>query len=341
MMRLAARAAPLTLLAALALALSAPARAAAQRQSATGQSATTQTGDATGPTRAERTEARALFEQARTAIQEGRFAAARDLLRRSLELAPNPGSAFNLAIALRGTGELRSAVGTFEALLAGGHGELSPAQAREATDLMARTRAELAHLEVHVTGAPSVEVRLDGELVGEAPEGGTVRTEVDPGAHVLTASAPRRVPYEERLTIEPGATVVAHAELAASALGTLVVEAASPDAIVEIDGIARGRGTVQRELPPGDYRVSVRVGDHTETRTAHLEGGALLRVALTGEVEAPILESPWLWTGLGVLVAGAVVAIVVPLTVVVEGEPVRDDRYGPGGVVVTLTAPLP
>lgn len=327
-MGLAVRRSPL-LLAAL-LAMAAPSLASAQ-----------QTTPAAEPTRAERAEARSLFEQARAAIQEGRFAAARDLLRRSLALAPNTGSAFNLAVALRGTGELRSAVQTFEALLAGEHGTLSAEQAREASTLMARTRADLAHLEVRVTGAPSVEVRLDGELVGEAPEGGTVQTDIDPGVHVLTASAPRRVPYEERLEVAPRASVVAHAELAASAIGTLVVEAASPDAIVEIEGIARGRGSLQRELPPGDYRVSVRVGDRAETRTAHLEGGALLRVALTGEVEAPLVESPWLWTGLGVLVAGAVVAIVVPLTAVVEGEPVRDDRYGPGGVVVTLTAPLP
>ena len=120
-----------------------------------------------------------------------------------------------------------------------------------------------------------------------------------------------------------------------------MVEAASPESIVEIEGIARGRGTLQRELPPGEYRVSVHVGDRTQSRTAHLEGGALLRVALSGETEAPLVENPWLWTGLGVLVVGAVVAVVVPLTVVVEGEPVRDDRYGPSGVVVTLTAPMP
>jgi hypothetical protein len=290
------------------------------------------------PTEPMRAEARGLFQQARTAIQEGRFAAARDLLVRSLALAPNTGSAFNLAIALRGTGELRRAVQTFEALLAGTHGELTAAQAREATQLMAQTRAELAHLEVHVSGAAEVELRLDGERIGEAPEGGTVRTEVDPGTHVLTATAPRRVPDEQRLSIEPGATLVAEVALAPTATGTLVVESTNPDAEVEIVGVAQGRGAVQRDLPAGEYRVGIRTGGNSEERTLRLEGGALLRVALTGEVDAPIVENPWLWAGIGVLVAGAVTAIVVPLTVVLEGEPVRDERFG--GVVVTLTAPL-
>ncbi len=285
---------------------------------------------------AQRDEARALFERALVAIQESRFGVARDLLRRSLASAPNTGSSFNLAIALRGTGELRAAVTAFEALLAGQHGSLSDAQRAQASALLASTRRELGQLSIDVTGAPVVEIRVDGELVGEAREGQRLDTAIDPGEHVLTASAPHRTPYEQRLVVATSARVEVRAELGATLAGTLVVEAASPDTIVEIAGVARSRGSVSRELPPGEYRVSIARGDHLETRDVRVESGALVRFAFANEESTPVLESPWLWTGLGVAVIGGVLAIVLPLTIVSEAPPVTDPVYP---VVMTLSLP--
>lgn len=288
----------------------------------------------TGAEAAADQEARRLFGEATTAIAAGRFAIARDLLRRSIALVPNAGSAFNLAVALRGTGELRAAVATLEALVAGEHGALQGAQRAQVSALLEATRRELGHLRVEVSGAPIVELRIDGALLGEAREGEPFESTIDPGEHLVTASAPHRTPYEERVQVATSGHVAVRAELGATLAGTLVVEAATPESIVEIEGVARGRGTVSRELPPGEYRISIQRGEHVESRPVRVESGGLVRVAFASEAPTPVLESPWLWAGLGLALVGGVVAIAVPLTVVQEAPPISDPIYG---VTATLT----
>jgi hypothetical protein len=282
-------------------------------------------------------EARALFDRGREALDTGRFAAARDLFRRSIEVAPNVASAFNLAIALRGTGETRSAIETFERLLEGGYGEISPEQRRQIAELLGPARGDLGHLTVVVRGAEEIELRIDGALIATAHDGETVRREIDPGEHVITASAPRRTSYEQAIVVERGATVSVDAELGANLLGTLVVESRSPDATLEIVGVVRGAGSVRRELPPGEYRVAVIDAAGRREIAARVESGELVRVALSdSRPDAPLVESPWLWSGIAAAVIGAALAIVLPLTITVDEPPISDPVYG---VVVTLTAP--
>ena len=282
-------------------------------------------------------QARALFDDAREALATGRFATARDLLVRSLAIVSNVGSAFNLAIALRGTGEVRSAIQTFEALLAGEHGELSGDQRREIESLLAGARRDLGRLTVEVHGADAIELRIDGALIATAADGETVRTDVDPGEHVVTASAPRRTSYEERVVIERGGEGAIRAELGSTLPGTLVVESPTPDAIVEILGVVRGAGAVRRDLPPGEYRIVVADSAGRRETAARVESGGLTRIVLSGaSAGTPIGESPWLWSGIALAVAAGIVGVVVPLTVTVEEAPVQDTVYG---VVVTLTMP--
>ncbi|AKF08053.1 tetratricopeptide repeat protein [Sandaracinus amylolyticus] len=286
---------------------------------------------------AQRDEARALFEQAREALGSGDFATARDLLARSLALASNVGSAFNLAIALRGTGELQRAIETFDALLADRYGALSPEQRREVESFLVRSRRELGHLSVRVTGADAIELRIDGVLVATAPDGDVVETAVDPGEHVVTASAPRRTSYEERIVVERGARRTIRAELGSTLPGTLVVESPTPEAIVEILGVVRGAGSIRRDLPPGEYRISVADSAGRRETTARVDSGELMRVVLSGpSAGTPIVESPWLWSGVALALAAAAIGIAVPLTVTQEEAPVSDPIYG---VVVTLTTP--
>jgi len=282
-------------------------------------------------------EARTLFEEANAALENGRFAEARDLLRRSLELSPNAASAFNLGVALRGTGETRAAVEVFEALLEGEYGEISGGQNVEVRRLLRETRGEIAVLHIRVEGAETVVVRVDGEQVAEADDGETISHEVDPGEHVITASAPRRQTEERRVELERGTSRRLRLALEMSAdarLGTLVVEAVDADDVLEIVGVARGTGTLSRDLEPGTYDVVVAGPAGRRESTVDLEAGTTLRVRLEAD-SGGLLTSPWFWTGIGLVVVGLAVGAAL-LFVETEEAPVSDPVYG---VVTTLRLP--
>ena len=131
--------------------------------------------------------ARHLFERALDRLRSGEAAEGRDLLRRSLVVLPNPSTRFNLAMALRRTGELTEAEFHLRVLL-------------EDPDLPARRRAlireqlrsvsaQVAILEIRVEGAADATVDIDGVESGQARAGEPLRVEVDPGTHHLVARA--------------------------------------------------------------------------------------------------------------------------------------------------------
>lgn len=279
-------------------------------------------------------EARELFQRANAALETGRFAEARDLLRRSIELTPNPASAFNLAVALRGTGETIASVSTFDRLLEGEYGRLSAAQRREAERLRHETRAEIAVLHISATGADAIELRVDGQRVGTPAAGEVVEHRVDPGTRVVTASAPRRETAERRVDLPRGGSLRVAFELEPTAdalASTLVVEAVHPDDVLEIVGVGRGTDALRRELEPGSYTVIVDGPAGRRESTVDLEAGTTLRVRLE-PADTGLLESPWLWLSAGLLVAAALTAGIL-LFSTREEDPVQDPVYG---LVVTL-----
>jgi hypothetical protein len=279
-------------------------------------------------------EARALFQQANVALETGRFAEARDLLRRSIELTPNPASAFNLAIALRGTGETIAAVATFDRLLDGEYGQLSAAQRREAERLRHETRAEIAVLHISATGADEIELRVDGQRAGTASAAEVVEHRVDPGTRVVTASAPRRETAERRVDLPRGGSLRVAFELEPTAdalVGTLVVEAVHPDDVLEIVGVGRGTDVLRRELEPGSYTVIADGPAGRRESTVDLEAGTTLRVRLE-PADTGLLESPIFWLSAGLLVAAALTAGILLFTTR-EEDPIQDPVYG---LVVTL-----
>lgn len=279
---------------------------------------------------ADRRRARQLFQEADGALSGGRFAEARDLLRRSLALYPHAATAFNLAVALRGTGEIRGSVEIFDQLLDDRFGELDGTQRAQAQSLRAETDAELGVLQITATGAPRVEIRVDGVRIGEIGDGGTLEWRVDPGPRVVTASAERRQTAERRLEVERGRThevEVALALTASAAEGTIVLEGESADDRLEIVGVAEGRGTLRRALDPGTYTVVVEgEGGRRESEVA-VEGGETLRMRLSAAGGDDVATSPWLWIGVGLAVA-ALVAGGLILFLPVEEQPLEDDVWG-------------
>ncbi len=148
--------------------------------------------------------ARELFDAAAEAIGQGRFAEARDLLRQSLAVGPRRATAFNLGVALRGTGEVRDSVVVFDELLRGVYGDLSAERRTQIESLLLEVRADLAHIDVSACGAERVEVRVDGELRATLGPCGQASVEVDPGDHVVRLEAPGAAAIERRVTLAAG-----------------------------------------------------------------------------------------------------------------------------------------
>lgn len=161
-------------------------------------------------------EARTLFEEGVRASREERWAEALDFFRRSRALVPRPSTLFNVAIALDRLGRVRASIAAIDEYLAISDPEADAADRREAMRLRVEAEARLARLVLRVDPRDA-RVTLDGApLEGE----GERATPVDPGDHVIVASAPGRLEQRLELTLRPGAEVERVLALAPAAVET-------------------------------------------------------------------------------------------------------------------------
>lgn len=123
------------------------------------------------------------------ALLEARFAQARDFFREAMNLAPNGGSAYNLALALRGTGESTEAISLFEQLLDGEFGPVGETQAEDMRRWIVEERGALATVEVSVEGPTEAALRVDGRGIGIATLGRPLTLHLDAGRRTLMAEA--------------------------------------------------------------------------------------------------------------------------------------------------------
>lgn len=262
-------------------------------------------------------DARALFEQANEATAQGRFADARDLYRRSLDLVSNPATAFNLAVALTRTGQFVEAIARFDALLEGEHGRISGGQRREVSALREDADAQIATLAVRLPPIEGLEVRVDGERVE-----GTSR--LDPGEHLIAIESPRHRPLEERLTLERGEalnfapTLQLRPDLTR---GRLVVDAPEGGHL-SVAGGGEAMDHLDLQLEAGTYEVTLTGDGGDRVREVVVEAGASSRYEVTPAPKRRV----WLWVLAGVLVAGAA-ATVLALSLG-EKPPREDSVYG-------------
>jgi len=151
-------------------------------------------------------DARRLFDQATPVLRARRFAEARDLLRRSLTLHPSAATAFNLAVALRGTGETTEAVATFDSVLGGRFGTISSDEAAQVGRLRAETARDLGTLEIQASGAPQLELIVDGAAAATIDDRSRIVRQVDAGRHRVEARATDGRHAEREIDVERGAT---------------------------------------------------------------------------------------------------------------------------------------
>ncbi len=165
---------------------------------------------ASAPARAATDEAtaEALFKEARGRMARGDFAAACPQLEESQRLDPGMGTLYNLADCYENMGRTASAWASFLDVAAQAKAQ---AQAGREADARARAAAlfpKLAHLTLVVQSADAKTTRLkitrDELEVGEAQWG--LVLPIDPGQHLVTATAPGRKAWSSVVKVAPSAS---------------------------------------------------------------------------------------------------------------------------------------
>ncbi len=228
------------------------------------------------------------------AIAQGRHAEAVPDLRRSRSLCEVPATTFNLAIALRGTGDDVGAASLLTDLL---QGELAAAQREQVIQLRDEIAAHMGVVRIRVTPRIAFEVR------GVPYPAGTIaEVPLNVGPQRLVVSADGFEPQELGFQVRAGAALTADIELARPD-GWLELFAADPRTTLEILGVASLRGErLRRQLAPGSYELRSRL-DGTERReSADLAPGATLRFDMSVE------PASFDW-GLALGITGVVLAV--------------------------------
>ncbi|HEU4412963.1 MAG TPA: hypothetical protein VFS43_47415 [Polyangiaceae bacterium] len=145
-----------------------------------------------------------LFRQGRAALEARDYGAACAKFAESQRLSPRGGTLLNLARCHELEGKTASAWAEFGAALRQAKREGRPDREQIAREHLGALEARLSRLTVVVPPAadlPGLVVRCDGTEFKRAVWGGAVP--VDPGPHVVEASAPGRLPFRASVRVGP------------------------------------------------------------------------------------------------------------------------------------------
>ncbi len=150
--------------------------------------------------------AQALFFDARSLMEAGRYSEACPKLEESLRLDAGIGTRFNLADCNERIGKITSAWAGFLDVAAQSKAAKQLDRERVARKRAAALESRLPKLVVEIDGASEgLDVQRDGSTIGVAAWG--VAIPVDPGTHRISASAPGKATWETTVEVAEGATV--------------------------------------------------------------------------------------------------------------------------------------
>jgi hypothetical protein len=146
--------------------------------------------------------AEALYRQARELMNEGRHAEACPKFAESQRLDPATGTLLNLAACHEAMGKLATAWLEYGEGLLSARRDQREDRVRFVEERLKDLEPRLSMLTVTVDQAadvPELEIRLNGALIGAAARG--VPAPVDPGTHVIEATAPGKKPWRQEFKI--------------------------------------------------------------------------------------------------------------------------------------------
>ncbi len=244
------------------------------------------------------------------AMDAGRAAEALAAYRRAAEIEPSPSLDYNVGRALLAVGDFTAALQAFERYDATAPDDLKK-KTHRLSEVMADLGAKIATVTItgddQTTGA---RVSLRGAAVGALP---LAPFRANAGRAELRVEREGFEPFVEALDLPPGgATLVRVVLRPERPIARLGIVATPSGARVAIDGEARGAAPLDLELAPGAHQLVVSAPKHdARTMSLTLARGETRRVDLTlPEKPPPITERWWFWTGVGVVLTGAAIAVI-------------------------------
>ncbi|MFI5308757.1 MAG: type IV pilus biogenesis/stability protein PilW [Polyangiales bacterium] len=143
--------------------------------------------------------AEALFDEGRKLMGEGKFDEACPKLEASQRLDPGVGTLLNLADCLEKRGKTASAWAQFREASSAAHKTGSLEREEIARTRANELEAKLAYLTIETWKGQRVQVTRDGSAVDEAVLGSAIP--VDPGEHVISASATGKRSWSTTVTV--------------------------------------------------------------------------------------------------------------------------------------------
>jgi hypothetical protein len=154
------------------------------------------------PSATDKSTATQLFKEGRALLDSGRVSAACRKLEESQRLDPGGGTLLNLALCHEQEGRTASAWVEFTEALGIAKRDDRPQRVEFARAHIAQLEPSLSRIVIEVPPAadvPDLEIRRDDSVVGRAAWGSPVP--VDPGDHVIEASAPGKIAWKESVVI--------------------------------------------------------------------------------------------------------------------------------------------
>lgn len=158
------------------------------------------------PSATDRAVAQTLFDQGRALMDEGRLAEACSAFARSQKLDPGAGTRLNLALCHEAEGRTATAWMELNEALSQAKRDHREDREQLAQQHIAALTPNVPHALLKVTDkSEELEIRLDDVLLDRAVWDGPIP--IDPGDHVVVASAPGKRPFRARPRFTLGETV--------------------------------------------------------------------------------------------------------------------------------------
>lgn len=245
------------------------------------------------------------------AMVEARFDDALDAYTKALAVQPSAALHYNRGRALQGLGRNAEALGELELFERQATPDLLTA-VPGLSDLLSTVRAHVAELSIKVV-PPGATLRIDGTTVPlplEAP------LRFDPRDVSVVIEADGYVPLRVTLALAGGERRELRPRLQRrDTTAVLRVRSTIVGADVVLDGKQLGTAPLEVRLRPGTHRLDLRHPDYRVSNTqVVLRSNERRDIELSAQRLPRFYEKWWFWSTVGVVSAGAVVAVVAATT---------------------------
>ena len=249
-----------------------------------------------------------LKASAKAAMIDLRFKDALDLYREAYALVPDPALLYNEARALQAMDEHADAVRLLERFDKEASPELK-AKVPDLATLIVESRARVTELNVVVSVA-GAEIVVRGRVLGASPLERPVG--VNAGSAELVVRADGYIPFQEKLDLQGGTTRTVNVKLVPKANeGILTIRTHVIGAKVRLDGTPIGDSASGIVVATGRHTLVAEAEGYEPTVTSvDIARGTRREVDLELKSKPGILTKWWFWTGIGVVVAAGVGAII-------------------------------